>query len=243
MQKIFDSFTSKYQLGSKCKFTFIQNNLPVDLEIKEPFHIDFNYSCMSAARRAVLYGCLINNLLKLELDQVYDLEREVQQKHIIEPTEPGVLDLKETLFVQNLQSYRHFLIKMWNFLLSSQLIWPLSTQRHRTQSRPICTVRLAEHFYFNSDTTLYLEHLKRDHKYYVEHHSPTTAVVELNGSNSYITLCNLLTQTKTNYFFQWDGEPVFAPSQPSHESSCTISSLLGTLSALHERLKNLELAN
>ena len=148
--------------------------------------------------------------------------------------EVRVKKLSKMLFIANILAYTHFMNKMLKFLLSSQLIWPKPGQDIPTKSHPVCSVYMPDEFCHMSPDKAVETMLAGN---------PVNLVVKLNKDVAYITLHNNFNNKSTKYYFQWEGDPVFKPKHPAERPNCTISSLLGTLSALHERLRVLELAD
>ena len=214
-------------------FLHIRNKLPVTNVEREgiPF---INYSCVSLARRAIVYGCIfydLNKISKKGEEALEDLtpfgipEKEGQSDPLIDQLQeasaavaagpaPQSLTPAQTLFRNNINFYVHHMFRMLNWLTNSPLLWPAPGQVVPTAENPLCSITFGnllrlyqtwEHFYLVEDRFFHKNDL----------------------NTSYIVLYDNWQRKARMFWFYEDGE-VFRERRPNEDEmvSCTISSRL-----------------
>lgn len=229
----------------KVSFVFIENLLPCT-NVDQLHYNSFSYVCMAVARRGLLYFAIFYDIYRLDLNE--DMEHFVSHEDL---RDGGELTRKQMLYVKNYTAYTHYMNKMIEWVLSSPLLWPVydpllaeELQVRPTRERPLCIVLFPDGYDYEVPFNVYEEHHGN-----LNHLNVWT---DMNGEScmgvTYISLYNFFDERITRYYFHMDGGEVFRPEMSEYEgSTCAVSAaadfseLSCVMSALHQRLKVLEL--
>lgn len=227
------------------RFYFIENWLPFDT-FDQLHYKELSYTCLSAARRAILYFAIFYDIFRLDYND--DMEHEIEHGALRDKQE---LTRKEILYVRNFMGYTHYMNKMIEWVLSSPLIWPVydpslpeARQARPTRERPLCIVLFPIGYQNQAPADVFLRNNGELDRFDVW----TEFNDALYDDMSYIELYNFFERRRTRYYFHMDGGEVFRPERSEYDgSTCAVSAaadfpnLFGALSALHQRLKVLEM--
>lgn len=195
-----DFLTENATYSDSFTFHFIELYM-YTTKITQMLHSDLSYECISASNRALLYCAVLYDIFQMH------------QNHLIESLQVSESKHASYIMRRNVVAYQHYMNKMINWMLESKLIWPeydpnlpVQSQTMPTPERPTCQV------YFVGD--FHEINLDKFDKY---QHTPLqqqpTFMNEMNETQAYFTLYNVVTKEITFYYFQWDGDQVFSPSR------------------------------
>lgn len=211
-------------------FRFIYTSLKTK-EFDQSIHKKIRYTCVSECHRMLLYFAVLYDVFQMHRRESFE-----DQYNSTAPTASSFL------LTRNFKAYQHYMNKMVNWLLESELIWPAPAQTTPTEDRPVCIVKFPGHSRegFASFYRLWAQYPFAEQE---------NACAVMDGRADHITLYNILTKEYKLYYFQWDGDQVFSCSlMPLHGQNdrCVVSSIYSAhdldsiLTALRTRVSALE---
>lgn len=231
-KKAFDDVMKEEKIEIPFYYRFINNNLSLWIK-KENKYKDFNYRCMTAARRAVIFASLFHDFddFRVIEDKKPGTDAEVHTS-ITERAARGTEYTTSSLFLYHLHAYMHHINRMMEWALSSPLLWPEPGQTEPTSERPICV--------------LYSELFKRETPQSCE-----AQCVVLNFRPLHTKLYNFFNGQTYTLDFSYDGPEAFvvrrteAPTPDTGPQYCVVSSqferdLRAVTAGLAARLRALE---
>jgi hypothetical protein len=224
----------------------ITNELPAECYRKPGSAFEVDYSCMSIARRGLVYCAMLRDVTRLSVRD--SLESFVPMEQILNPAKRKRLSPTETRYAYNLMMYVKSVNSINNFILSHPLIW---TQRDLmsldaqavAMEKPFPIYILSFKHYNGLPLHEYLQkfNVKTDNytKFYLNLHIDSTPINLMNADTHdlkelYYDMENPAIFTEAKYVFDFDKEP---------KGYCSVSSrgdLLTVLQDMHSRLLGLE---
>lgn len=204
----------------------IPNSLPTD-EYTTSRGRKLSYTCMSNARRALLYCAILKN--KAHLSTADALETRVPMEQIVNPRKRKHLSLTERRYAHNLMMYVHCLDRIYNHLLRDSMIWtdkdlmtsdPAAVAKERPF--PICGVGFK--MYTGSTVAEFLERYKSSSS------NNGLFYLRLVPGSTALTLVNFDRKLERKLHFDMENAAVFSEAMPGslrETKTCAISSHLG----------------
>ena len=224
----------------------IANELPAERYTKPGSAFEVDYSCMSVARRGLVYCAMLSDVTRLSVRD--SLESWVPMEQVLNPAKRKRLSPTETRYAYNLMMYVKSIYSIYNFMLSNPLIW---TKRDLmsldpqavAKEKPFPIYMLSFKHYNGLPLHEYLQKFnsKTDNhtKLYIQLHIDNTPINLMNADTHdlkelYYDMENPAIFTEKKYVFDFDEEPKGYCSVSSH------SDLLRVLKDMHTRLLHLE---
>lgn len=224
----------------------IKNELPAELYRKPDSAFEIDYSCMSVARRGLVYCAILNDVTRLSVGD--SLESFVPMEQILNPAKRKRLSPTETRYAYNLMMYVKSIHSIYNFMLSNPLMWTKRDlmsldARAVAMEKPFPIYILSFKEYNGLPLHEYLQkfNLKTDNytRFYVQLHIDHTPINLMNADTHdlkelYYDMENPAIFTEEKYVFDFDKEA---------KGYCSVSSrgdLLRVLQDMHTRLLRLE---
>lgn len=250
---ILDTMSETFRSKHKDIFTrneILVNYLPSNKNVMEN-GFSLPYTCMSCARRAVLYCAILQDQSILERENA--LETYVPIEQIINYKKRKILSTTETRYANNLMMYVNSMNKIIEFIMTNPLIW---TDRDLIAVDPQEIASMSPFPIYTIDPTPYtILTVKYYHDLKFKKYSNMPLFVHLYANNSKITLVNADSKhhDKKEFYFDLDKPTAFSTTPPAlfderPPDYCTVSTqynkqLIHSIRHLHARLLRLELAN
>lgn len=224
----------------------ITNELPAERYTNPDSTFQVDYSCMSIARRCLVYCAILRDVTRLSVRD--SLESHVPMEQILNPAKRKRLSPTETRYAYNVMMYVKSVHGIYNFMLSNPLIWTsrdlLSLDTEAVaKEKPFPIYILSFKQYNGLPLHEYLlrfnSRVDNHTKFYVELHIDNTPINLLNADTHdlkelYYDMETPALFTETKYVFDFDKEP---------QGYCTVSrraDMLRVLRDMHKRLLDLE---
>lgn len=245
------SMNDNFKLKVKNVYTrneIFRNKLPTNQNITED-GLSFPYNCWSCARRALLYGAILQDQSLFERENA--LETYVPIDQIINYKKRKILSATEARYANNLMMYVNSINKIIEFLMTNPLIW---TDRDLLAVDPQEIASTSPFPIYTIDPTPYtVLTVKYYHDLKFKKYSNMPLFINLCTDNSKITLVNTDSKhhDKKEFYFDLNKPTAFSPTPPAYFDErppdyCTVSTqdnkqLIHTIRQLHTRLLRLEL--
>jgi hypothetical protein len=204
------------------KLQVIPNSLPTD-EHTTSRGRRISYTCMSNARRAVLYCAILRN--KAHLSTADALETRVPMDQIFNPRKRKKMSLTEKRYAHNLMMYVNCLDRIYNYLSGSTMIWtnknllsldPAAVARER----PFPIYGIGFKMYNGSTMAEFLERYKSSSS------NNGLFYLRLVPGSTALTLVNFDRKQEMKMYFDMENAAVFSEAMPGNTCStkhCVIS--------------------
>ena len=243
-----DNFKSKIK-NILIRNEIFRNKLPMNRNDTED-GLSFPYTCWSCARRALLYGAILEDQSLFERENA--LETYVPIEQIINYKKRKILSATEARYANNLMMYVNSINKIIEFLMTNPLIW---TDRDLLAVDPQEIASTLPFPIYTIDTTPFtFLTVKYYHDLKFKKYSNMPLFVNLSNDTSKITLVNTDSKhhDKKEFYFDLDQPTAFSTTPPAlfderPPDYCTVSTqynkqLIHSIRHLHARLLRLELA-